>query len=501
MNLFIKKTVKQLYAESVSSKLKRSLGPWSLVSMGIGAVIGAGIFVRTVHAAGEHAGPGVMFSYIIAGLGCTLAGLCYAEFASMIPLSGSAYTYSYATLGEFIAWIIGWDLMLEYAFAVGLIAIAWSQYFNNLLEYFNLVVPYQWSHSPFLISDLGERGIVNLPSIFLVLVLTFVITRGTKVSSVLNSIAVVFKLTIILLFIILGWNYINPVNHTHFFIPLDTPDIKLNIIDPLTQQNYIHKYSNFWNHGWAGILSGAGVVFFAYIGFDAVSTLAQESRNPKKDIPIGILVSLGICTLLYILFSYVLTGIAPFTDFMKNGGEAAVVNAIKNYMPESFHWLSLFITIAILFGFSSVIIVLLISQTRIFYTMSKDGLVPPIFSELHPKYYTPAKAQWIFFVIISILSGFVPEVIIGNLTSIGTLFAFILVSVGILVLRKKEPKLHRPFRTPFVPLVPILSILVSGLMVIGLGVDNWLRLLAWLLLGLGFYFFYSFKHSKLRNPD
>ncbi len=497
--LFVKKSIQQLLADSGNSRLKRSLGPWSLVSMGVGAIIGAGIFVRTAHASGAHAGPGVVFSYIIAGLGCVFAGLCYTEFASMIPLSGSAYTYSYATMGELIAWIIGWDLILEYAFAVGMIAIAWSQYLNELTEtLFHFKIPFEWCHSPFLVSETGTHGIINLPAIFLLFMLTLLLIRGTSVSALVNTVIVIVKLCIVLLFICLGWQYLNPANHLHFFIPPETPDVKLNIIDPLTNQNVIHRYTDFWNHGWMGVLSGAGVVFFAYIGFDAVSTLAQEAHNPKKDMPKGILFSLAICTVLYILFSYVLTGLAPFTDFMKSGGEAAVVYAIKNYMPKETHWLATFITIAILMGFASVILVLLISQTRIFYTMSKDGLVSPIFSVLHSKYHTPYKSQWIFFVFVSLLAGFIPEGVIGNMTSIGTLFAFILVSVGILILRKKQPNLHRPFKTPFVPLVPLLSILLSSLMIIGLGIDNWIRLFVWLMIGLCIYFFYGYKHSKLR---
>ncbi|HEY9260167.1 amino acid permease, partial [Chitinophaga sp.] len=369
--LFAKKQMSVLMAEAGESEkgLKRTLGAGSLVALGIGAIIGAGLFVRTAAAAGQHAGPAVTISFIIAAIGCALAGLCYAEFASMIPIAGSAYTYSYATLGEFIAWIIGWDLVLEYALGAATVAIGWSQYLNKLLtSVFHVTIPYEWCHSPFEVSDAGVHGIMNVPSLFILLALTLLLIRGTQSSAIVNNIIVITKVAIVLLFIFLGWKYINPANHTPFTIPATAGTVKMH-------NGQVVDYANFWNHGWAGVLRGAGVVFFAFIGFDAVSTAAQETKNPKKNMPIGILVSLAICTVLYILFSFVLTGIAPFTDFLKAGGEASVAYAIDTYMP-GFGWLSTFITVAILAGFSSVILVMLLGQTRVFYSMSNDGLVP-----------------------------------------------------------------------------------------------------------------------------
>jgi len=303
----------------------------------------------------------------------------------------------------------------------------------------------------------------------------------------------------VVLFIVLGWHYINPANHAHYLIPATQPDVTLNIIDPTTGTNSVHHYSNFWNHGWAGVIAGAGVVFFAFIGFDAVSTAAQEAVNPKRDMPRGILISLAICTVLYILFSHVLTGLAPFTDFLKAGGEASVSYAVTTYMPASYHWLSIFITVAVLFGFSSVILVMLLGQTRVFYTMSRDGLIPPVFSDLHPKNKTPYKSQWLFFFFVSLFAAFVPDTVVGNMVSIGTLFAFVLVCIGVIIMRRRNPEAIRPFKTPLVPFVPVLGALVCGLMIAGLGIDNWIRLGVWLIVGFVIYFSYSVKHSKARQ--
>jgi len=504
MSLFVKKSISKLMLEADDSEsgLKRTLGAGAIIALGIGAIIGAGIFVRTANAAGAHAGSAVTFSFILAAIGCALAGLCYAEFASMIPIAGSAYTYSYATMGELIAWIIGWDLVLEYALSAATVAIGWSQYFSNLCStVFGFTVPFQWCHSPFQISDAGVRGIINLPAVFILLMLTLLLIRGTKGSAAVNNIIVVLKMTIVFLFIALGWQFMNPANHNPYLIPATQPDVVLNIIDPITNSPKVHHYSDFWNHGWAGVIAGAGVVFFAFIGFDAVSTAAQEAKNPKKDMPRGILVSLGICTVLYILFSYVLTGLAPFTDFLKQGGEASVTYAVHTYMPASYGWLGIFITCAILFGFSSVILVMLLGQTRVFYTMSRDGLIPKVFSDLHPKHKTPFKSQWLFFVFVSLFAAFVPDSVVGNMVSIGTLFAFVLVCIGIIILRKRNPELPRPFKTPLVPLVPILGALTCLLMITGLGVDNWLRLGIWLVIGFVIYFGYSIKNSKARKEE
>lgn len=501
MSLFVKKSLTQLMADADSSEktLKRTLGSGALIALGIGAIIGAGIFVRTANAAGAHAGSAVTLSFILAAVGCALAGLCYAEFSSMIPIAGSAYTYSYATMGEFVAWIIGWDLVLEYALGAATVAIGWSQYLNDLCKsVFHFAIPFEWCHSPFQAEN-GVRGIINLPAVFILLMLTLLLIRGTKGSAIVNNIIVILKMTIVVLFICLGWQYINPANHTPYMIPATQPDVTLNVLDPITGQNAVHHYSDFWNHGWAGVVAGAGVVFFAFIGFDAVSTAAQEAINPKRDMPRGILISLTVCTALYILFSHVLTGLAPFSDFLKQGGEASVSYAVKTYMPTSYTWLATFITAAILFGFSSVILVMLLGQTRVFYTMSRDGLVPKVFSDLHPKHSTPYKSQWLFFVFVSLFAAFIPDTVVGNMVSIGTLFAFVLVCIGVIIMRKRNPELPRPFKTPFVPIVPVLGALVCLLMIAGLGIDNWLRLGVWLIIGFAIYFGYSVKHSIARK--
>jgi basic amino acid/polyamine antiporter, APA family len=502
MGLFSVKPLDQLLSETGDSKntLKRTLTAGALIALGIGAIIGAGIFVRTANAAGAHAGPAVTLSFMVAGLGCALAGLCYAEFASMIPIAGSAYTYTYATMGELVAWIIGWDLVLEYALGAATVSIGWSQYLTELMhKVFSVEIPYQWSHSPLMISSSGVHGIINLPALAILLIMTLLLIRGTAGSAAVNNIIVILKMTIVILFIALGWQYINPANHTPYLISASTPDVVTNTINPTTNLPIVHKYSDFWNHGWAGVLAGAGVVFFAFIGFDAVSTAAQEAINPKKDMPKGILVSLAICTVLYILFSHVLTGLAPFPVFMKEGGEASVSYAVNHYMPPGYSWLSTFVTVSILFGFSSVILVMLLGQTRVFYTMAKDGLVPSVFAKLHPKYQTPYRSQWLFFVFVGLFAAFVPDSIVGNMTSIGTLFAFVLVCIGILILRKKRPEVERPFRTPWVPVVPLAGALICLAMITGLGIDNWLRLLVWLIIGMFIYFGYSKKHSKVQK--
>jgi APA family basic amino acid/polyamine antiporter len=458
--------------------LKRTLGAWNLVALGIGAIIGAGLFVRTAAASAEHAGPAVTLSFIVAAIGCAFAGLCYAEFASMIPIAGSAYTYSYATMGEKIAWVIGWDLVLEYALGAATVSIAWSEYLNNLL---GGSIPYQWCHSPFETSAAGVTGIMNVPALFILLVLTLVLIRGMNESATLNAVIVFVKVAIVLVFIALGWKYINPVNHTPYIIPEGTVG-----------------HESFFKHGYGGILAGAGVVFFAFIGFDAVSTAAQESKNPKRDMPIGILASLAVCTVLYILFAHVLTGIAPYTEFNTAGKEASVAYAIQHHMPE-YSWLATLISIAILAGFSSVILVMLMGQSRVFYSMSKDGLVPPVFSKLHPVYKTPYKSNWLFLGFVGAFAAFIPGHVAGDMTSIGTLFAFVLVCAGIMVMRKSNPDLPRPFRTPWVPVIPILGIVTCGLMIFGLGIDNWLRLIVWLLIGFVIYYTYSVKHSHVRK--
>lgn len=464
-----------------SKGLKRTLGPMNLIALGIGAIIGAGLFVRTAAAAGDAAGPAVVISYIIAGVGCAFAGLCYAEFASMIPIAGSAYAYAYVTMGEFIAWIIGWALVLEYALASATVSIAWSEYLNSLvLTLTGDAIPYQWSHSPWETSLTGVGGIVNLPAILILFLLTLLLIKGTQESATVNSIIVVVKVSIVLLFIALGWGFINDANYTPFTIP-DQAGHEL------------------WNrHGWGGVVGGASIVFFAFIGFDAVSTAAQEAKNPKRDMPIGILGSLVICTVLFVLFSHVLTGIANWEEFKVAGKEASVAYAINKYMP-GYEWLATLITVAILAGFSSVILVMLMGQSRVFYSMSKDGLVPPVFSQLHPTFRTPHKANWILFVFVSLFGGFVPGNVAGDLTSFGTLFAFVLVCAGIWVMRVKNPEAVRPFKTPLVPLIPILGIVVCSGLIYSLDYKTQLMAFGWLLFGLVIYFLYSKKNSVLRK--
>jgi APA family basic amino acid/polyamine antiporter len=483
MSLFIKKPLDSLLAQAGDSDkgLKRTLGAGNLIALGIGAIIGAGLFVRTAAAAGDSAGPAVIISFIIAAIGCAFAGLCYAEFSAMIPVAGSAYTYAYATMGEFVAWIIGWALVLEYALASATVSIAWSEYLNNLLISFDLgQIPYQWTHSPFETSPDGVTGIMNLPAFFIVAALSLILVKGTQESALVNAIIVIVKVSIVLIFIALGWGYINTDNYTPFMIP----------------QGPGHE--DFFEFGWGGVLNGAGVVFFAFIGFDAVSTAAQEAKNPKRDMPIGILGSLIVCTILYILFSHVLTGVANYKDFQLAGKEASVAYAIETYMG-GYEWLAKLITLAILAGFSSVILVMLMGQSRVFYSMSKDGLIPPVFSELHPKFRTPWKSNLILLFFVGIFAAFVPGSVAGDLTSIGTLFAFVLVCVGIWVLRVKSPNINRPFKTPLVPFVPIMGILVCSAMIISLDKLTQQAALGWMIVGLFVYFLYSKKHSHLRK--
>ncbi|HET9265918.1 MAG TPA: amino acid permease [Vicinamibacterales bacterium] len=463
--------------------LRRTLGPMSLVALGIGAIIGAGLFVRTAAAIADRAGPSVTLAFIVAGIGCAFAGLCYAEFASMIPVAGSAYTYSYATMGEFVAWIIGWDLVLEYAVGAATVAIAWSEYLNRVLEWFGMRIPYAWAHSPFE-SMAGEQGIVNIPAVIILALLSALLIRGTQESALVNSIIVVIKVAIVLLVIAVGWGFINPANHTPF-IPEPTTYV--------TPQGIEHAYG-----GIMGILGAAGVVFFAYIGFDAVSTAAQEAKNPKRDMPIGILGSLVVCTVLYVLFSYVLSGVATVEDFRSTGREASVAFAISTYMT-GYEWLSRAVTVAILAGFSSVILVMLLGQSRVFYSMSHDGLVPPVFSEIHPKYRTPYKSNMLFFVFTSLFAAFVPVDIVGEMTSIGTLFAFILVCAGVWIMRRRRPDIERGFTVPALPLVAISGIVVCAAMIYGLGWTNWLRLGGWLVIGLVIYIGYGRTHSRLES--
>ena len=495
MSLFRRKSLDSLLAQAAESEkgLKRTLSATNLIALGIGAIIGAGLFVRTAAAAGGHAGSAVTISFLIAAVGCAFAGLCYAEFASMIPIAGSAYTYSYATMGELIAWIIGWALVLEYALGAATVSIAWSEYLNNLL---GGAIPYEWCHSPLEsavdANGVLHSGIINAPALLILLILSLLLIKGTQESAMVNAIIVFIKVAIVLIFIAIGWQFIKPENHVPYFIPADHPPA---ILPDGTEYSYLPTF----NHGWAGVLRGAAIVFFAFIGFDAVSTAAQEAKNPKRDMPIGILGSLAICTVLYVLFSWVLTGVAPFTDFQKAGREASVAYAIQTYM-HNYDWLATLVSVAILAGFSSVILVMLLGQSRVFYSMSNDGLLPKVFSDLHPRFRTPYKSNLILFIFVGAFAAFVPGSLAGDLTSIGTLFAFVLVSAGVWIMRKSNPNAVRPFRTPVVPIVSTLGILVCTAMIISLDATTQLTALGWMLIGLIIYFVYSRRNSKLGPP-
>jgi basic amino acid/polyamine antiporter, APA family len=474
----LKKSIHTLLADSEVGGLKRTLGKTSLILLGIGAIIGAGLFVRTAAASAEAAGPAVTISFIVAAIGCAFAGLCYAEFAAMFPIAGSAYTYAYTTMGELVAWIIGWALIMEYALGAATVSIAWSEYLNNLLGH---TIPYQWCHSPFEVSPEGVHGFINAPALGILLALTMLLIRGTQESALVNGIIVFIKVAIVLVFIAIGFQYINSDNYTPYIIP-----------------EGVAGHEDFFKHGWGGILRGSAIVFFAFIGFDAVSTAAQEAKNPQKDMPWGILGSLVVCTILYVLFAHVLTGVANWQEFKVAGKEASVAYAIQHHMP-GFEWLGTLVTIAILAGFSSVILVMLMGQSRVFFSMSHDGLIPNVFSELHPKYKTPYKSNWILLLFVGLFAAFVPGSVAGDLTSFGTLLAFVLVCVGILVLRKSNPELKRPFKTPLVPLIPILGVAVCSFMIISLDHTTQLVAVGWMIFGLTIYFGYGIKKSKLQK--
>lgn len=478
-NLFKVKPLKDILASSQQGpQLKRTLSGFDLIVLGIGVIVGAGLFSITGLAAGEFAGPSVTISFAIAALGCAFAGLCYAEFASMIPVAGSAYTYSYATMGEFIAWIIGWDLILEYAVGAATVSISWSQYLIKFLANFGLYLPQELTMSPFDSVTLADgstlQGIINLPAVFIVLVLSIIVLKGIKESAYFTSIIVILKLTVVFAFIILGWKYMKPENHTPYFI---------------------ENTGTWGSFGVSGIMRAAGLMFFAYIGFDAVSTAAQETKNPSRNMPIGILGSLIICAILYILFAHVMTGLAHYTEFQNPVEALAPVAVAISHTPYA--WLEQGVIVAILAGFMSVILVLLMSQSRVFYSMSKDGLVPKQFAKVHPKFQTPVNASILFAIFVSLFAAFVPGRVVGEMTSIGTLFAFTLVCIGIIVMRRKMPDAKRGFKTPFVPFVPIMGIVICVLMMLSLPLDTWIRLILWMLIGLDIYYFYGFKHSNL----
>jgi basic amino acid/polyamine antiporter, APA family len=479
MGLWSRKSIAVLQREAADEGeqgLRRTLTATNLTLLGIGAIIGAGIFVLTGNAAAVYAGPAVVLSMIAAGIACGFAGLCYAEFASMIPIAGSAYTYGYATLGEFVAWIIGWDLMLEYLFGAATVAVGWSGNFVPFLGEFGITFPSKWANAPIAVdaaNNFSSTGaVLNVPAVVLVALMTWILVIGIKESARFNNIIVFIKMAVIFLVIGFGFMYVNTANW-HPFIPENT--------------------GRFGEFGWSGVLRGAGVIFFAYIGFDAVSTAAQEAKNPQKDMPIGILGSLFICTILYVLMALVMTGMAHYSGL---NDPAPILIAVAAAGP-SLAWLRYAVEIGSLAGLASVVLVMLMGQPRVFYSMSRDGLLPPVFSKVHPRYKTPYITTILTGAIAAIVAGLLPIGLLGQLVSIGTLLAFVIVCAGVWILRVRSPEIPRAFKTPLVPLVPILGIVSCFGLMAGLPKDTWIRLLIWLALGLVIYFVYSRHHSLI----
>jgi APA family basic amino acid/polyamine antiporter len=477
--LFARKPLQLIMQDTAveKHKLKRVLGPWGLISLGIGVIIGAGIFVLSGQAAANYAGPAIVLSFILSAIGCALAGLCYAEFASMIPISGSAYTYAYATLGEFLAWIIGWDLVLEYLFGASTVAVGWSGYVVSFLKDFHINIPTAFCQAPLSYSVAGgwhtTGAILNCPAIFIVGLMTTLLVIGIRESTRVNNAIVIIKLIVIVLFVGVGVFFIKFANWTPFL-----PD----------------NTGQFGSFGWSGVVRGAGVIFFAYIGFDAVSTAAQEARNPQRDMPIGILGSLAICTIIFILMTGVLTGMMKYTNLAVPDPIAVAVNAAG----PGIAWLRPFIKLGAIAGLSSVVLVLLMAQPRVFFSMARDGLLPAAFARVHPRFKTPYIPTILTGCVAVMVSGIFPINILGELVSIGTLLAFVIVCIGVLVLRYRHPEIPRVFRTPWVPFVPIAGALVTMLQMVFLPLDTWIRLFVWMAIGIVIYFFYSRKHSRLR---
>jgi APA family basic amino acid/polyamine antiporter len=512
MGIWTKKSVAIHQAEAGAQddphSLRRALGALNLTTLGIGAIIGAGIFVLTGTAAANYAGPAIVYSFILAGLGCLFAGLCYAEFAAMIPIAGSAYTYGYATMGELIAWIIGWDLILEYMFGAATVAVGWSGYFASFMNELGFRIPVQFTGAPLgvegthnlvasqicynaqtnevisvaagQVCDVSKystvQGVVNLPAMIIVSLMTVLLVIGIRESARFNNLIVILKMSIVLLVIGFGFMYVNSDNW-HPFVPENT--------------------GTFGQYGWSGIVRGAAVIFFAYIGFDAVSTAAQEAKNPQRDMPIGILGSLAICTVLYILMSLVMTGLTKYTNLNVPHPVFVAINAAGPALA----WLGPIINVGAIAGLASVVLVMLMAQPRIFYSMSRDGLLPPVFARVHPKFRTPYITTIVTGVICALIAGAFPIALLGELVSIGTLLAFVIVSAGIIVLRRTNPEIPRPFRTPLVPIVPILGILICGYMMYSLPSDTWIRLIVWLIIGLLIYFFYGKAHSRIASNE
>lgn len=461
--LFRKKSIDQLLSETKDKGgLKKTLGALDLTMLGIGAIIGTGIFVLTGVAAARYAGPGLVLSFIISGLACAFAALVYAEFASTVPVAGSAYTYSYVALGEIMAWIIGWDLMLEYLLAASTVSIGWSGYFQLLFSGFGIHLPV-WATGAM---GSSPGAVLNLPAVVIALIITLLLSLGVKKAARFNNIIVFIKLAAVLIFIFTAVRYVKPAN-----------------------------WSPFLPFGFKGVLTGAAVVFFAYIGFDAVSTAAEEVKNPNRDMPIGIIASLVVCTVLYIIVSFILTGVVPY----KLLDIAAPVAFALQYIHQD--GVAGIISLGALGGITTVLLVMLYGQTRVFFAMSRDGLLPKMFSEVHPKYKTPFFSTWLTGIIVAIIAGITPINTVAELVNIGTLSAFVLVSISVIILRKTQPDLPRSFRVPWVPLIPLLAAGFCLFLMLQLPLITWVRFIVWLFIGFGIYFGYGIRHSALANQQ